>query len=64
MIVDEASGTVTQRAVDLVPLNLTLLNEDELLAMFPTPVECAARCSWRGRRSRRHPRCSPSARKL
>lgn len=41
MIVDEASGTVTEGAVDLVPLNLTLLNEDELLAMFPTPVQCA-----------------------
>jgi hypothetical protein len=41
MIVDETDGTVTEGAVDLVPLNLTLLNEDELLAMFPTPVQCA-----------------------
>lgn len=41
MIVDETDGTVTEGAVELVPLNLTLLNEDELLAMFPTPVQCA-----------------------
>lgn len=33
--VDESPG------VELVPLNLAALSEDELLAMFPTPVQCA-----------------------
>lgn len=28
-------------SVDLVPLNLAALDEDELLHLFPTPVQCA-----------------------
>ncbi|WP_102191524.1 hypothetical protein [Microbacterium aurantiacum] len=41
MIVDEETGTVVTSAIELVPLNLADLNEDELLGLFPTPVQCA-----------------------
>lgn len=41
MIVDEKSGAVTEQGVELVPLNLTDLDEDSLLEMFPSPVQCA-----------------------
>ena len=41
MIVDDTSGAVTEQGVELVPLNLTTLDEDELLQLFPTPVQCA-----------------------
>lgn len=41
MIVDDTSGTVTEQGVELVPLNLTTLDEDELLKLFPSPVQCA-----------------------
>jgi hypothetical protein len=35
--VNQSTGEV----VDLVPLNLAGLNEDDLVQMFPTPVQCA-----------------------
>ncbi|GAB6857317.1 hypothetical protein [Microbacterium xylanilyticum] len=41
MIVDEATGVVEDAPMELVPLNLSALSEDELLAMLPTPVQCA-----------------------
>lgn len=42
MNVDPATGEVRDTpTVDLVPFNLAGLDEDELLAMFPTPVQCA-----------------------
>ena len=41
MIVDEATGVVEDAPMELVPLNLAALSEDELLAMLPTPVQCA-----------------------
>ncbi|KDA05550.1 hypothetical protein DC31_13750 [Microbacterium sp. CH12i] len=45
MIVDQETGEVTENApttVELVPLNLAALNEDEIAGMFPTPMQCAA----------------------
>lgn len=41
MIVDEATGVVAEAGIELVPLDLAALDEDELLALFPTPVQCA-----------------------
>lgn len=41
MIVDDATGTVAESGVELVPLELAALDEDEILALFPTPVQCA-----------------------
>lgn len=41
MIVDNATGTVAESGVELVPLDLAALNEDELIQLFPTPVQCA-----------------------
>lgn len=41
MIVDDATGTVAESGVELVPLDLAALNEDELIQLFPTPVQCA-----------------------
>ncbi|MFJ2535886.1 hypothetical protein [Microbacterium maritypicum] len=41
MIVDDTSGAVTEQGVELVPLNLTALDEGELLQLFPSPVQCA-----------------------
>lgn len=41
MIVDDATGTVAESGVELVPLDLAALDEDELLHLFPTPVQCA-----------------------
>lgn len=42
MNVDPITGEVDESpGVDLVPLNLAGLDEAELLAMFPTPVQCA-----------------------
>lgn len=41
MIVDDATGTVAESGVELVPLDLAALNEDELIGLFPTPVQCA-----------------------
>lgn len=41
MIVDDATGTVAESGVELVPLDLAALDEDELLGLFPTPVQCA-----------------------
>ncbi|NJI61155.1 hypothetical protein HCX50_17145 [Microbacterium oxydans] len=41
MIVDDATGTVAEGGVELVPLDLAALNEDELIQLFPTPVQCA-----------------------
>lgn len=37
-VVDTATGEVSD---DLVPLNLATLDEDALLAMFPTPIQAA-----------------------
>ncbi len=46
MSVNFDTGEVTEEdagvtGMDLVPLNLAALSEDELLAMLPTPVQCA-----------------------
>ncbi|WP_337004044.1 MULTISPECIES: hypothetical protein [unclassified Microbacterium] len=41
MIVDDATGAVAEAGVELVPLELAALDEDEILALFPTPVQCA-----------------------
>lgn len=42
MNVDPVTGEVDESpGVDLVPLNLAGLDEAELLALFPTPVQCA-----------------------
>ncbi|MGN7861482.1 hypothetical protein ACTJI8_12950 [Microbacterium sp. 22303] len=43
MNVDEPTGEVLEAGTDveLVTLNLAGLNEAELLALFPTPVQCA-----------------------
>lgn len=41
MIVDDVTGTVAESGVELVPLDLAAMNEDELLHLFPTPVQCA-----------------------
>jgi hypothetical protein len=41
MIVDDATGTVAESGVELVPLDLAAMDEDELLGLFPTPVQCA-----------------------
>lgn len=44
MIVDTESGEVieTGHVVELVPLNLGTLDEDEVAHLFPTPQQCAA----------------------
>lgn len=44
MNINIETGEVTGggASVDLVPLNLTGLDEDELLQMFPTPAQCTA----------------------
>lgn len=44
MIVDDATGTVAESGVELVPLDLTALDEDELLELFPTPRNAQAHC--------------------
>ena len=42
MNVDPSTGEVREPAeVELVPLNLASLNEQELFQMFPSPVQCA-----------------------
>ncbi len=41
MIVDDRDGSVVEQGIELVPLNLTALDEGELLALFPSPVQCA-----------------------
>ncbi|MFB7843601.1 hypothetical protein [Microbacterium sp. NPDC056052] len=44
MNVDQSTGEVTDDApesMELVPLNLAALSEDELLAVLPTPVQAA-----------------------
>ena len=43
MNIDQTTGEVTENtpSVDLVPLNLAGLDEDEILHLFPTPVQCA-----------------------
>lgn len=43
MDVDPNTGEITDQgaSVDLVPLNLAGLDEDELIHLFPTPVQCA-----------------------
>lgn len=46
MTVNFGAGEVTEdeavvAGMDMVPLNLAALSEDELLAMLPTPVQCA-----------------------
>lgn len=43
MNVDQGTGEVHDIApsVELVPLNLAQLDEDEIAAMFPTPQQCA-----------------------
>lgn len=46
MTVNIGTGEVTEdgaaaAGMDMVPLNLAALSEDELLAMLPTPVQCA-----------------------
>ena len=42
MSVDAATGEVAEaQEIELVPLHIAELDEDALLAMFPTPVQCA-----------------------
>lgn len=43
MDADPTTGEVGDagQSVDLVPLNLAALDEDELIHLFPTPVQCA-----------------------
>lgn len=44
MSVNFTTGEVEENdptGMELVPLNLAALNEDELLALLPTPVQCA-----------------------
>ena len=41
MIVDDTTGAVAEAGIELVPLDLAGLDEDALLALFPTPVQCA-----------------------
>jgi hypothetical protein len=46
MTVNFTTGEVTEdeaaaAGMDMVPLNLAALSEDELLALLPTPVQCA-----------------------
>ncbi|WP_288874198.1 hypothetical protein [uncultured Microbacterium sp.] len=41
MIIDETSGEVAEAGIELVPLDLAGLDEDALIALFPTPVQCA-----------------------
>jgi len=43
MVIDPNTGVVTEESagVELVPLNLAALNEDELAGLFPSPVQCA-----------------------
>lgn len=37
----EVDDDAAAAGMDMVPLNLAALSEDELLAMLPTPVQCA-----------------------
>jgi hypothetical protein len=42
MNVDTTTGEVVEEGgVELVPLDIAGLNEDELLTLYPTPVQCA-----------------------
>jgi hypothetical protein len=41
MIVEDSTGAVTESGVELVPLDLAALDEDEMIQLFPTPVQCA-----------------------
>jgi hypothetical protein len=42
MNVDTTTGEVVEEGgVELVPLDIAGLNENELLALYPTPVQCA-----------------------
>lgn len=41
MNVDPNTGEVVETDVELVPLNLAALSEDEMLELFPSPVQCA-----------------------
>lgn len=44
MNIDQSTGEIIDdgsRTVELVPLNLAALDEQEILGMFPTPVQCA-----------------------
>ncbi|MDR6691365.1 hypothetical protein J2X55_002277 [Microbacterium sp. 1154] len=43
MDADPTTGGISDQgpSVDLVPLNLASLDEDELIHLFPTPVQCA-----------------------
>lgn len=39
--VDEATGEIVERPIEVVAVDIARLDEDELLAMFPTPVQAA-----------------------
>lgn len=40
MIIEE-TGEVIDAPMELVPLNLAALSEDDLIALLPTPIQCA-----------------------
>lgn len=42
--------------MDLVPLNLAALNEDELIALLPTPVQCAGALQYARQAAARAPK--------
>ncbi|ABR10446.1 MULTISPECIES: hypothetical protein [Bacteria] len=48
--------------LDLVPLNLAELSEDQLLAMLPTPVQCAGALQYARQVARRAPKALDSLR--
>lgn len=39
--VNEATGEIVERPIEVVAVDIARLNEDELLALFPTPVQAA-----------------------
>lgn len=41
MIIDDTTGVVAEAGIELVPLDLAGLDEDALIALFPSPVQCA-----------------------
>lgn len=63
MIVDETTGEVEDAPMDLVPLNLSALSEDELLAMLPTPVQCAGALMYARQVAERAPKALNKLRK-
>jgi len=63
VIVDEETGVVEDAPMELVPLNLSALSEDELLAMLPTPVQCAGALMYARQVAERAPKALNKLRK-